>query len=190
MKNKISKLIIVFVFLLPNFLVAQSFSLSNNSTIVVSGTSSLHDWDVIAEQFTGKIVFEDLQKGILKSMTIDVMAESLKSGKKGMDNNTYKALKTNNYKQISYELLSVVNLEKINSTTYKVNCNGNLTIAGITKPIMIDFLLTVENNSCTIVGSCSSKMTSFGIKPPKALLGTIKTGDDVTIKFNTSLVPE
>ena len=30
-------------------------------------------------------------------------------------------------------------------------------------------------------------MTDYKIDPPKALLGTIKTGDDVLIKFNTIL---
>ena len=29
------------------------------------------------------------------------------------------------------------------------------------------------------------KMTDYGIEPPKALLGTIKTGDDIKIIFKT-----
>ena len=188
MKNRINKLFIVFVFLLPLFLGAQNFSLSNNSSIIVSGTSSLHDWDVQAESFTGEIVFEDLQNTVIKGITINVIAESLKSGKKGMDKNTYKALKTNVHKNITYQLLGVESIENIEGSTYKVKCKGNLTLAGVTKPIFIDFLLVVDDGMCTVTGSCSMKMTSFGVEPPKALLGTIKTGDEVTIKFNTSFV--
>ena len=39
----------------------------------------------------------------------------------------------------------------------------------------------------SIVGEKSIKMTSYGVEPPTALLGTIKTGDDLTIKFNIKL---
>jgi len=30
-------------------------------------------------------------------------------------------------------------------------------------------------------------MTEFGIEPPKAMMGTIKSGDDIVVKFNTYL---
>ena len=114
----------------------------------------------------------------------------MKSGKRGMDKNTYKALKTDTHKSIRYNLVDVVSIEKIDATTFKVQCNGELTIAGTTKTALIDFLLTTMDNTCSVTGSCSVKMTSFGVEPPKALLGTIKTGDEVTIKFNTSFVQD
>ncbi len=190
MKIKINSITLILAFLLPFFIGAQNFSLSNNSSIIVSGTSSLHDWDVQAESFTGAIIFDDVNKGMIKDINISVIAESLKSGKRGMDKNTYKALKTDTHKSIRYHLVDVVSIEKIDATTFKVQCNGELTIAGTTKTALIDFLLTTKDNTCSVTGSCSVKMTSFGVEPPKALLGTIKTGDEVTIKFNTSFVQD
>ena len=190
MHNKFKKSISAFVFLIPLFIGAQNFSLSNNSSIIVSGTSSLHDWDVKAENFNGEIIFEDLNSGVIKDISISVIAESLKSGKKGMDKNTYKALKTNSHQSITYNLVDVITIEKIDDASYKVKCEGDLTIAGTTNTAIIDFLLIKENNKCSVTGSCSVKMTSFGVEPPKALLGTIKTGDEVTIKFNTSFVQD
>ena len=40
-----------------------------------------------------------------------------------------------------------------------------------------------------VSGAYPMKMTDFGIEPPTALLGTMTTGDDVTINFNLTLSP-
>jgi hypothetical protein len=32
-------------------------------------------------------------------------------------------------------------------------------------------------------------MSDFGMKPPTAMLGTVKTGDDVTVRFEWTLGP-
>jgi polyisoprenoid-binding protein YceI len=42
-------------------------------------------------------------------------------------------------------------------------------------------------NSMTVSGDYTLKMTDYGIQPPKAMWGTIKTGDEVTIKFEIVL---
>ena len=34
-------------------------------------------------------------------------------------------------------------------------------------------------------GKKALKMTDYNIEPPKALLGTITTGDDIEVHFNT-----
>ena len=41
------------------------------------------------------------------------------------------------------------------------------------------------DNKVVLKGEKTFKMTEFKIDPPKALLGTITTGDEITIKFNT-----
>jgi polyisoprenoid-binding protein YceI len=63
---------------------------------------------------------------------------------------------------------------------------GNLTIAGNQKSISFPVTATVTANGIVFKGTTSFKMTSFGVTPPKALLGTIKTGDEITIEFNAS----
>jgi hypothetical protein len=39
-----------------------------------------------------------------------------------------------------------------------------------------------------ISGSKKLKMTEFDMVPPTALMGTIKTGDEVTVTFNLNLI--
>src|SRR5690554_2123227 len=75
---------------------AQEYSLNNaTSELTVFGTSNLHDWDVKAEKQSGKLALDRSGQLQIKLLQVSVETESLKSGKSGMDKNTYKALKTN-----------------------------------------------------------------------------------------------
>lgn len=181
--------------LLVQTLHSQNFNLSNNSSITISGTSSLHDWDVEVESFSGNILFNDFENMDISDIKINVISESLKSGKKGMDKNTYKALKTKDHKNILFQFSKVESISKIDDSSYRINGQGQLSITGVTKDVNIDFLLSkndLENGegTCSITGSCTINMTDFGIEPPKALLGTIKTGEVIKVKFNTSFFKE
>ncbi|GLU45337.1 hypothetical protein Musp01_29610 [Muricauda sp. NBRC 101325] len=175
--------------LIPFALSSQTFKLSGNEgEVMVTGTSTLHDWEEIAEQRSGSMALDvagELPK--VTSLKFVVEAESLKSGKGGMDKNTYNALNTDKHKQIVYQMTSIKSITPVTSpeNTYKVVATGNLTIAGHTNKIDLPFNLTVNGNKVSLEGKYGMKLTAFGIEPPKALMGTIKTGDDIEIHYTT-----
>lgn len=165
---------------------AQEYSLNNTtSEMTVFGTSNLHDWDVKAEKQRGKLALDQSGQLQIKRLQVSVEAESLKSGKSGMDKNTYKALKTKKHKNISFDMKEVKSISKLNDNRYRVSVTGNLTIAGVTKNTGLDFILEVASSQVVLKGSKSFKMTEFEVDPPKALLGTVTTGDEVKIEFKT-----
>lgn len=165
---------------------SQTFNLNNQaSKLTISGTSSLHDWDMDAEQQKGQITLDVAAELKINKLTFEVTSESLKSGKGGMDKNAYKALNTKQHKTINFLLTDVKDVKSTGNNNYKVEMAGNLTIAGVTKKQNITFDIQVASNKVTVKGEKAFKMTDFGIDPPKALLGTITTGDEITIKFNT-----
>ena len=190
MKQLISIKILLTILFSSSFAVqsvtAQTYSLNNNTSFLeVHGTSSLHDWHVDAEEQSGKIVITNTESLEIKSLSFSVKAESLKSGKSSMDNNTYKALNTDDYKTIDFKLNSVKQVEKIKENSFKVSVLGNMTISGVTKTITLELTIKLDGTKVLIEGEKSILMTDYGIDPPKALLGTIKTGNKINIIFKS-----
>jgi polyisoprenoid-binding protein YceI len=158
------------------------------SKLSVFGTSSLHDWEVVAEEQSGKIILENTgETPSISSLNFKVIAESLESGKSGMNKNTYKALNTDKYKTIDFKLTKVNAITANGNGVYNVKSTGNLTIAGTTNSIPLNFTLTLTDNNAKLKGSYTFKMTQFKIDPPTAMFGTITTGDELKIDFNTVL---
>lgn len=169
--------------------VAQTYNLSNNaSSLIVDGTSNLHDWDVKAANQSGKlaITLDGSKVAKIDQLDFSVVAESLKSGKSGMDKNTYKALNTGKHKNITFKMTNVKKLDCADSGNCKVTVTGNLSIAGKSKSVDLNFDMKVTDSKITLNGSRKLKMTEFGVEPPTAMFGTITTGDDIVVKFQST----
>jgi len=61
---------------------------------------------------------------------------------------------------------------------------GNLRIAGKTQPATLKADWKSVSGGIQISGSYALKMTDFGISPPTALLGVMKTGDGITLEYS------
>jgi len=155
---------------------------AEGSTMQILGTSNLHDWGTEVTEINGTAQFETQDDGTLEinsaQLTIPVLSIKSDKGKK-MDKLTYEALETEKFETISFELTSADVATKDGATVATVS--GNLTVHGVLQSITFD-AVAGENNTWS--GSVPLKMTDFGMDPPKALLGALKTGDDIQIEFN------
>lgn len=158
------------------------------SKLVVDGTSNLHDWTIEAKAMSGKAsaTIETGDLKALKNLDFSVEVEQLKSGKSGMDKNTFKALKSTSHKNISFKLVKVVKMTTVSDNNYTIETQGDLTIAGTTKRINQTFTVKLIGKKMVFSGKQKIDMTVYGVEPPKALMGTIKTGKDVTVDFKVT----
>lgn len=176
------------IFFSANTSFAQDFKINKGaSNLKVEGTSNIHDWELSSNDFQGnlKAQLEDGQLVQINELNFAVVAESLKSGKGGMDKNTYKALNTDKHQRITYQLQKVNNIDCTSKSNCKVTTTGILTIAGTKKTIDMTFDAKVSGDRITLVGNQKLKMTDYKVDPPTAMFGTITTGDEVNIVFNT-----
>ena len=158
--------------------------------LLISGTSTLHDWTMKSAKAECTAIFDFNAGGQisgLNSLIFSTPVNALKSEHTAMDNNAYKALKTDKDPLISYTLTSVTVTPGAGGAS-TVTCNGKLTIAGATREAQI---VTVckpgAGNTMTVTGSEKISMKDFNIDPPTFMFGTIKTGNDITLSFTLTL---
>jgi polyisoprenoid-binding protein YceI len=164
---------------------AQTSHALTNAEFTISGTSSLHDWTMTTQIAEGEAIvnLEDKALKSIQKLSVTIKAETLKSGRSGMDDNAYKALKTKKNPDISFSLKQIKSIEK-KEGHYLVEAEGTLTIAGETKTVNVQAEAHPVVNTLKLTGSKTFKMTDFKVDPPTALLGTVKTGDEITINYN------
>jgi len=192
MKNNIKQTLVLTAICIMGFssmLHAQSLYKINDSKDIdmkLSGTSTLHKWAMDAKSFSGNADFTFKSAGqlsTLTSLTFALAVADLKSGESGLDKNAYKALNSKEYKDITYKLLSATITPKEDGV-YLIKAHGNLTIAGVTKEVLMDVTCSVnKDGTITCTGSQTLNMTDYAIKPPKFMLGAMKTGDVITLDF-------
>ncbi|WP_183578084.1 YceI family protein [Mucilaginibacter sp. X5P1] len=194
MKNNIKQALILTAICIIGFnsmLHAQSIYKINDSKdmdMKLSGTSTLHSWTMDAKTFSGDADFHfesgsGGQLSSVKSLTFTLAVADLKGSEGGLNKNAYKALKAKDYKDIDYKLISaIITPEKDNK--YLVKTHGNLTIAGVTKEVIMNVECVVNPDATiTCIGSERLNMTDYAVKPPTFMLGAMKTGDAITLNF-------
>jgi polyisoprenoid-binding protein YceI len=183
MKTNIIAIIIILILAVPGM--SQTiYTATDESTIVVAGTSTLHDWEANAEKLTAKGTINTIASDIkgVSSFTVTVPVESLESGKNGMNKDMYEALESDDHPNITFKLKNVKSV-----SSNKITVTGDLSIAGTTKAIDLASTYSVSGGTVKISGNKEFDMRTFNIDPPTAMFGTIKTGEIINIKYNLIL---
>jgi polyisoprenoid-binding protein YceI len=158
---------------------------SKDIDMKLSGTSTLHKWTMDAKTFSGDATFnfKAAELSSVKALTFALAVADLKGSENGLNKNAYKALKSNQYKDITYKLVSAT-ITSGGADKYLIRSHGNLTIAGVTKEIVMDVHFKVnKDGTITCTGSEKLNMTDYAVKPPTFMLGAMKTGDSITLDF-------
>ena len=96
----------------------------------------------------------------------------------------HEALKVKDYPDIVFRLLR---FEPGSGARGALRAVGVLKIAGVEREISLDVTTQSEGSTLKVQGRVLMLMTDFGIKPPTAMLGMLKTDPKVTVTFETVL---
>jgi hypothetical protein len=181
-----------FLFLPEGNAQEQTFRPTGESYVTVTGTSTLHDWEMKSGNVRGEAIFIKDDSGspqALESVMFRLEKETLKSDKSGLDRRAYQALNTNRHPEIVFRTNGNNNIRK-SGDRYVVNTTGELTIAGVTRQVNVTATcINGEGQRLVCSGSRSLKMSDFDIDPPVMMMGTLRAGDEITINYNIVYTP-
>ncbi len=160
----------------------KTYVLASDNQFKLEGTSTIHDWEMVSSHAEGntEITLANGKIANIKTLLLNFPVVTLKSGKSAMDNNAYKALDEKQYPQIYFELTEVESI-----IDQMIKAKGNLTISGNSSMVSLEVNYQLSEDDIWFTGSIPITFTQFKLDPPKALFGTIKTGDDLKISFET-----
>ena len=176
---------------------AVRLRLEPGSEVTVEGTSTMHAYHCT----TNKIMaYVDVDPGYTKDLTkiakpivsvkVNIVVNTLKCGNGTMDKNLYSTLNADKNPIITYTLSGYDILNGL-SSSFAANTKGTLKISGTER--LVDMKVNASRlaeGKVTAEGEQSLLMTDFGIKPPSFMLGTLKVGNEVKVKFNLKAGPE
>jgi hypothetical protein len=162
--------------------------------VTLSGTSNIHAYTAsttaarlvrlqLANGALAAGLDEMLKPGAIEAFEIAIPAATLTSPREGLDKNMHKALKATEHPDITFRLSRFEGA----GASGAVRGVGTLTIAGVQREVALALKLQRHDASFTVTGEVTLLMTDFGIAPPKAMLGMLKTDPKVTVTFETVL---
>lgn len=189
-------LIVIVAFTLLSGLMPQSttiaYKISPESKVWVEGTSTIHDWTCGATEIKGtvELTFGTDMAPAVSAAQVTVPIKKMDCDNSTMDRKLQKALKMKDTPNLLFEFESATTQDAAVADSFEVATLGYMMIAGQTRRITVTQYLT-ERVDGTIIfrGSFPVSMKDYGVKPPTALLGTIRTGNEVTVFFKFVLDP-
>lgn len=170
-------------------------NVASDSKLWIDGTSNLHSWSCKADKVEAAIDMDAAAATSMnvaapkavKKVEVKIPVKSLHCNHGGMDGNVYKALKADEAPEISY-ILATLEAAPEAKDEFKISTTGTLTIAGKQNQITMTVEATrLADGTIKAKGVVPIKMTDYGIQPPTAIFGRLKTGDEVKVSFELNV---
>jgi polyisoprenoid-binding protein YceI len=169
----------------------SQYSFTSDTQLFIDGTSSVHDWTCEVPDATGAFTTATSEADAAFAITggtVSIRVEDIDCGKRIMNNKLEDALTANDAETIDFEVASA-DVSAQDGNAFTLDVTGNLTIAGSTQAVELTANGTMQNGTIQFEGSHTMLQSDFGIDPPTALLGRLKTGDEVTVRFVVTATP-
>lgn len=160
---------------------------AESTAVTIQGTSTLHEWSMEGATINGAIDTDPEswttpgEKPAKVTVTIPVA--SIRSEHAKMDALMQEALNAKTSPEIRYEMATAA-LTKSTGDSFVVRTTGKLTIAGTTRDVTMDVTATrLGDKRYILSGELPIRMPDYGVKPPAAMMGAIKTGPAVKVTF-------
>jgi hypothetical protein len=200
MQFKMLSQLVIFISVIIPFTVAGqgsdttdtvSATLLENSSMTILGSSTHHDWDVEAADFSVQFrvpgrwfdsdrfwAGEDIEE-----LNVTVQVGRLDGGKNKMNRDLREALRYEEYPEIQFSWDKVI-FSGTSDTGRTAEVLGSVTIAGEEREIQFNAILSFNEWSQIVAkGQVTLNMRDYNVDPPTALFGVIRTDEMIDLTF-------
>ncbi len=174
-----------------------SLGLQPESRLWVEGTSTVRSFTCRAPTVNATIATSSVDavaatlsgEKAVSTVRLEVPARSMDCDNGTMNGHMLTALKANEHPTIVFRMTSY-DLTARDGSTATVRLQGRLNLGGQERPIT----MTAEgrqgpNGTLRLVGTQDVKLSDHGLRAPSLMMGTMKVGDVVQVKYDLLLRP-
>lgn len=190
-----SRAIAIFgIVLLPfgSAIAQRAFTVRPGSKVILLGKSNVNSWRCATSTFAATVDVDssarDAATGLAKPvirLSVVVPVKAMNCGKARMNQDMFRALKADSFPEIRYVLTTyTIDAKRSASDSFFVQSVGQLTVAGKTQRVEIP--MKGQRDAAGDVkgeGGVRILMTDFGIKPPTAFFGAIRTRNAIEVRI-------
>lgn len=162
------------------------------SRLWFDGTSTVRNWTCAAGQLDAVI---DAEAGApasvlagrkaVRTVTLTIPVAQLNcNDNRTMNGHMMKALNAERQPTIQFALVSY---DVAHAAPSSGTLQGTLMINGTTRPVTLPVEFEGVEGALRVTGTYPLKMTDWGVVPPKLMMGAMKVGETVTVRFDLLL---
>lgn len=158
------------------------------------GEANIKSWDAAITEVNGSLTIQDvetitaenLSPELFQNLTLTIPVEEIEAESGGLTSNIHKYLKGDDYPNITFELNNVTDITEQEDGSFLISGSGVISAAGAENTVEMQVTANLVSNGIQFTGEQELLMTDFGIDPPTAVFGTIRSRDEIRIEFNVS----
>ncbi|HET8656795.1 MAG TPA: YceI family protein [Longimicrobiaceae bacterium] len=170
----------------------EGLTVQPSSRLWVEGTSSVRSFKCTAKQFDAAIDAEDDAKTAVlagtkavRAVSVRVPVRSLDCGNGTMNEHMLKAIKAKENPEIAFQLISYELVRQGEAESLKMT--GTLSLGGAQRPVTLTGDVRSADGALAVTGATVIKLSEYGLKAPSLMMGAMKVGDQVTVRYDLSL---
>jgi len=165
---------------------------NQGSKVTIEGTATIYgNWSCTGEADVKAVAGKSLDPvpgfpGGVQTTTVVVSVRAIDCGDGTMNKHLRNALKEKDFPEVRFQTEQY----RLEANGNEVKAAGDLTIAGVKKPVEIAAKLTpIAQGGVQAVGKVDIRMRDYNVKPPTLLFGTLKVANEISVKFDTAIKP-
>lgn len=177
---------------------AGNIAIEKGGKVWIEGDAGMINYQCSAEELSGVGRISNTQnpQNTIKDrdgdveISVSLPVKALTCGRRAMDKDMYKALKSEQFPTIKYKLLNAKLATTNQDTTgwMKIQTRGIMEIAGVqdTTSFIVQGKLLSENRF-KVKGSKQINMDTYNIDPPSAMFGLIRADKQLSVNFDVTV---